>query len=255
MSHRPFRPGAWLTWPGRQEFAFLAIILILAGGAWSFVEIADEVQEGEIQTLDETLLLAMRNPADLQDPLGPKWMEELGRDFTALGGMGVLTSLTLAVIGYLALVRKRRTALLVAVTVGGGILLSLLLKHGFDRPRPDLVPHESYVYTSSFPSGHSMMAAITYLTLAALLVRIEELRRVKLYLLTLATLLTFAIGISRVYMGVHWPTDVLAGWTAGATWALLCWQLARWLQGRGQMEQEGDEPEPEPPSGQGGPEP
>lgn len=184
----------------------------------------------------------MRNPDDLRDPLGPKWVEELGRDFAALGGMGVLTCLTLAVIGYLILVHRRRTALLVAVAIGGGVLLSLLLKQGFDRPRPDLVPHDSYVYTSSFPSGHSMMAAVTYLTLAALLTRTQGPRRVKLYLLTLATLLTLVIGISRIYMGVHWPTDVLAGWTAGAAWALLCWQLAHWLQGRGELEREGAKP-------------
>ncbi|WP_207062844.1 phosphatase PAP2 family protein [Motiliproteus sp. SC1-56] len=247
--HEPSKPprrdffSRYSRWPANLELSLLLMVLVIGGGAWGFIKLAEEVREGETQNLDEALLLAMRNPADLHDPIGPKWLEELGRDFTALGGMGVLTALTLAVIGYLLLVKKHRTALLVAAAVGGGMILSLLLKYGFDRPRPDLVPHESYVYTTSFPSGHSMMAAITYLTLAALLARVENQRRVKLYFIALAALLTIAVGISRVYMGVHWPSDVLAGWTAGATWALACWQLGRWLQRRGKIEQAGSEPE------------
>jgi undecaprenyl-diphosphatase len=169
-------------------------------------------------------------------------VEELGRDFTALGGTGVLTLLTLSVLGYLLLEYKKKTALLVVISVGGGFLLSMLLKQGFDRPRPDLVPHEFFVYTTSFPSGHSMMSAVTYLTLAALLARIQKRRRNKVYLMTIAVLVTLAIGVSRIYMGVHWPSDVLAGWSAGAFWALLCWLVGSWLQRRGQMEQEGVEP-------------
>ena len=231
-----------MTSLGRHELAILITLVLIAGGIWGFVELADEVVAGETDAFDRTILLALRNPADRSDPLGPNWVEELGRDFTALGGVGVLTFLTLAVSGFLILQGKRHASLLVLVSVTGGLLLSTLLKLAFDRPRPDLVPHEAYVYTSSFPSGHSMMSAAAYLTLGALLARVQPRRAAKAYLLILAGLLTLGIGISRIYLGVHWPTDVLAGWALGATWALFCWLAARWLQRRGQVEQDGQDP-------------
>ncbi|MBB3189988.1 phosphatase PAP2 family protein [Halomonas cerina] len=222
----------------RYEFAALLCLLVLSGGIWGFIELADEVSEGETQSIDETLLLSLRNPADHTDPLGPGWVEELGRDFTALGGVGVLVLITLGALGYLLLARRYRAALFASVAVPGGVLLSTLMKLGYDRPRPDLVPHESIVYTASFPSGHAMMSAVTYLTLAALLIRVQPELRLKAYILVLAILLTLLVGMSRVYLGVHWPTDVLAGWTAGAAWAALCWLAMRWLQRRGQVETE-----------------
>jgi undecaprenyl-diphosphatase len=234
-----------MWWRDRHELGILATIFLLAAGAWAFVELAENVMQGDTHAFDVLILLTLRNPMDLSDPIGPKWVEEIGRDFTALGGMAILMLLTFAVIGFLLLDHKRRTALLVAVAVGSGIFISLLLKQGFDRPRPDLVPHESFVYTTSFPSGHSMMSAVTYLTLAALLCRVQKRLRIKLYLLALAALLTVGVGISRVYMGVHWPTDVLAGWTAGAFWTLVCWQFGRWLQHRGRIEPEGGSPQEE----------
>lgn len=116
------------------------------------------------------------------------------------------------------------------------LLASTLLKQLFARPRPDLVPHAQLVYTSSFPSGHSMMSAVTFLTIGALLAGAQSSLRLKAYLLGSAALLTLLVGASRVYLGVHWPTDVLAGWTAGAAWALLCWAIAEWLRGRGEVE-------------------
>jgi undecaprenyl-diphosphatase len=112
----------------------------------------------------------------------------------------------------------------------------MLLKAGFDRPRPDLVPHATNVYSSSFPSGHSMTAAVAYLTLAAVLIRVQSRRRLQAYVLGLAILLTVAVGVSRVYLGVHWPSDVLAGWSAGAAWAVLCWGVALWMQRKGDVE-------------------
>jgi undecaprenyl-diphosphatase len=142
---------------------------------------------------------------------------------------------TLAVIGFLVLLRRRSAALLVAVSVGGGTALSSLLKLGFQRPRPDLVPHAVEVYTASFPSGHAMLSAVTYLTLGALLMRVQPLWRVKFYILALAVLATLLVGTSRVYLGVHWPTDVLAGWCVGAFWALLCWLGALRLQRTGRV--------------------
>jgi undecaprenyl-diphosphatase len=237
------RRQSLLAWLGGHDLATLVLVFLLAGAVWGFAELADEVFEGETGGFDRWLILTLRNPADLTDPLGPAWLEEMGRDFTALGGVGVLTLLTLAAAGFLLLRRQGHAALLLLAAVGGGILLSSLMKHGFSRPRPELVPHGSYIYTSSFPSGHSMMSAVTYLTLGALLARAEARRRIKAYLLILAVLLTFSVGLSRVYLGVHWPTDVLAGWTAGAAWAMACWLAARWLQRRGRVEGPADGPE------------
>jgi undecaprenyl-diphosphatase len=224
--------GLWT----RREFALLAALAVAATAIWGFAELAGEVLEGDTHAFDERILLALRSASDPSDPLGPGWVEELMRDLTALGSMGLLTIITLAVAAFLALDRKTHAALFVLVAVGGGVLLSTLLKVGFDRPRPELVPHSSIVYTASFPSGHAMLAAVVYLTLGALLARVQPRRLLKLYLLGLAILLTVAVGASRVYLGVHWPTDVVAGWAVGAAWALLCWAGALWLQRHGQVE-------------------
>jgi undecaprenyl-diphosphatase len=230
--------GRW----AEREFAVLAALALAAAALWGFAELAGDVLEGDTRAFDERILLALRSAGDRSDPLGPGWLEELMRDVTALGSTGVLTFITLAVAGFLALDRKTHAAAFVVVAVGGGMLLSTLLKMGFDRPRPDLVPHGAVVYTASFPSGHSMLAAVTYLTLGALLARVQPRLVLKLYLLGLAVLLTVAVGASRVYLGVHWPTDVLAGWAVGAAWALSCWAAALWLQRRGQVESAGPDP-------------
>jgi undecaprenyl-diphosphatase len=238
--------GAAGRW-ARREFGVLATLALAAVAVWGFVELADEVLEGETHAFDERILLALRSAGDRSDPLGPGWLEELMRDVTGLGGTGVLTFITLAVAGFLALDGKRHAALFVIAAVGGGMLLSTLLKLGFDRPRPDLVPHGALVYTASFPSGHATVGAVVYLTLGALLARVQAGRVLKLYLLALAILLTVAVGISRIYLGVHWPSDVLAGWAIGAAWALLCWAAALWLQRRGQVESPGPDPGGAPP--------
>lgn len=220
----------------RLELRIVLLLLLPAGAVWGFVELADAVLEGETETIDRALLLALRSPTDPADPLGPRWLAEVGRDITALGGVAVLTLLTLLVATFMALRRLWHAAWLLLAAVGSGILVSTVLKAAFERPRPDLVPHGSYVSTASFPSGHSMMAAVVYLTLGALLARVEPDRRVKAFVLTAAVLLALLVGVSRVYLGVHWPTDVLAGWTVGAGWALLLWLVARALQRRGSVE-------------------
>ena len=227
----PFRSLA-----ARREVGLLVALLAAAAGLLAFIRIADEVFEGDTAHFDRAIMLALRDPADLARPIGPGWLNEVARDITALGGTTVLTLVTLGLAGFLALSRRRATAMLVLAAVGGGTLLSNALKFLFDRPRPDIVPHAMTVYTQSFPSGHSMLSAVTWLTLGALLARAEPRRRVKTYVLSLAILTTLSVGVSRVYLGVHWPTDVLGGWTLGAAWALLCWAVARWLQGRGQVE-------------------
>ncbi|MBC8108515.1 MAG: phosphatase PAP2 family protein [Anaerolineae bacterium] len=219
-----------LDWLGERGFIVLMAMLIVVAGTWGFIELAGEVTEGETQQVDERLVRVMRNPNDPADPVGPRWLEEAGRDVTALGGVLVLALMTATVVGYLFIDGKRRSALFVLFATAGGLILSTALKHFFDRPRPGAVPHLSYVYTSSFPSGHSMLSAAVYLTLGSLLMRFQPRRRLKIYFLFVATVLTVLVGISRVYMGVHYPTDVLAGWTAGLVWALICWLAARALQ-------------------------
>ena len=231
-------PKGLLRWMGSRELPVLMVIFALMASLLIFVELADDVMEGDTGEFDRVILLSMRNSQDLSDPIGPRWVEEIGRDFTALGGNAVLTLLTLAVMGFLILEGKRRMAVVLIVATLGALSLSTALKHYIDRDRPDLVPHGAVVYTASFPSGHSMLAASTYLTLAALLVRTQKNRRIKAYILLVAVMTTILVGISRVYLGVHWPTDVIAGWTAGAGWALLCWLLARWLQLHGAVENE-----------------
>lgn len=223
-----------------RELPLLVLLCIVAGGVWAFVEIAEEVREGEFRRIDTAIMLALRSAGDAADPLGPGWVEEMARDVTALGSFVVIAVAALSVAGFLFLQRKGRAATFILVAVGSGAALSLLLKAGFDRPRPDLVPHATAVYTSSFPSGHSMTAAVAYLTLAAVLIRVQTRRRLKAYVLSLAMLLTLAVGISRVYLGVHWPSDVLAGWSAGAAWAVLCWGIALWMQREGRVEDAGD---------------
>ena len=225
-----------LYWIGTRELAVLLAIFSILFLLWGFAELSEEVMEGETMNFDEAVLLSMRNPDDLSDPVGPGWFEEVGRDVTALGGNVVLSILTIAVFGFLVLDGKQRVAMVLVVATLGALGVSTLLKKSFDRDRPDLVPHHSRVYTASFPSGHSMLAASTYLTMGALLARVQRRRRIKAYVLIIGLFLTLIVGLSRIYLGVHWPTDVLAGWTAGAGWALCCWLLARWLQEHGEIE-------------------
>lgn len=224
--------------PTNWPLQMLLGVSIFVGGIWAAVELTDEVFEGDTQTFDVRIIKSMRVAGDFSDPIGSSGIEEMGRDLTALGGVAVLSLITISAISYLLLTRRARTALLVAIAISSGVVVSMLLKYGFDRPRPDLVPHGSNFYTSSFPSGHSMMAALCYFTLAALMASVEEKRRVKIFLLATALVLTVLVGVSRVYMGVHWPTDVLAGWLFGASWATGCLLVAKFLQNRGEIEEE-----------------
>ena len=227
MTRQLTGPGGLMSRLGNRELGTLILIVLICAGLWLFIEVADEVVEGDTQSLDREILLMMREPGNTKEPLGPGWLEEMLRDLTALGGNVVLTGLTLAVAGFLALAGRPRTVWFLLVAIGGALVVSQLMKSGFDRPRPDLVPHGSIVYTRSFPSGHSMLAAATYLSLAALLMRVLPRRRLRAYVLLVAIITTLLVGASRVYLGVHWPSDVLAGWTAGAAWALACWAVAQ----------------------------
>jgi undecaprenyl-diphosphatase len=224
-----------LAWLGGHEVAVLLALGGIASGVWAFGALAARVMEGDTRAFDRMVLLALRRPGDFV-PIGAPVLPEIARDLTALGGIAVIALLTAIVVGFLVLDGKKRMALFVCAALAGGFIVSTILKSVFLRPRPDLVPHIDYVSTSSFPSGHSMMSAIAYLTLGALLARSQEGKRLKAYFILVAALLAFVIGLSRVYLGVHWPTDVLAGWIAGVVWALLCWVAARWLQRRAELE-------------------
>ena len=218
------------------EKSLLIALGLAAFGLYLFASVADEVLGKEAHGFDTMVLLAFRDPNNLADQLGPRWFEEMMRDFTAFGGFGPLTVITLTAVGFLALTGKRHAAAMVMLSVASGILASSLLKWGFARPRPDVVPHAVAVSTLSFPSGHAMLSAVVYLTLGALMARSQSSLRVKAYLLCVAAMFTVLIGISRVYLGVHWPTDVLAGWALGASWALVSWAVMLWLQGKGVVE-------------------
>lgn len=218
----------------------LPVVLIGVSAAFVFVfsQVAALVFTGNARGFDEWLLLAFRVPGDTTTPIGPAWLTEAARDFTGLGSTGVVVLTVVLTAIFLILTRKFSTAAYVIAAAALGTLLNNLLKVGFARPRPDIVAHSVEVHTASFPSGHSMMSAVVYLTLGMLLARSQADRRVKTFVVAVSVLLTLLIGTSRVYLGVHWPTDVLAGWALGAGWALLCWLLMLRMQRESQLERD-----------------
>ncbi|MBK3774775.1 phosphatase PAP2 family protein [Azospirillum brasilense] len=211
---------------------------VSAGLMLAFALLAGEVIEGETAAFDRAVLMALRVAGDPAMPLGPPWLQNAARDVTALGSITVLSLITAVTLGFLLLRGKRGASLLVLLSVGGGMAISGLLKNQIGRDRPDIVPHGDIVFTASFPSGHSLLSAVVFLTLGAMLARFVEGKRQKAYVLVVAMAVTLLVGCSRVYLGVHWPTDVLAGWCVGAGWAALCWLVALWLQRRGAVEPE-----------------
>ncbi len=199
---------------------------LLSAGLFVFYRLTAEMLEGEYQWFDDAVLLTLRRPDDPSLPIGPAWLVQVMTDISGLGGVTTLALVTLLATLYLLLDRKRQMAGLVAGGVIGGWALSTLLKYGIDRPRPEVVPHLVAVHDPSFPSGHAMLSAVTYLTLGVLLARTRGRRALRLFTIGAAFLLTLLIGISRIYLGVHYPTDVLGGWCAGVSWALFCWLAA-----------------------------
>jgi undecaprenyl-diphosphatase len=214
----------------------LIAILAIACLLFAFGVIAQNVSAGTSLAFDQKVVLALRDPGNPSAPVGPAWAQEAARDLTSLGSITVLLIMTFAVAIYLFLARKYAAAWLLLVAVFGGMATNDLLKLAFARPRPDHVYQAARVFTSSFPSAHAELSAITYLTMAALLAQSQSSFKIGLYFSALAILLTISIGVSRVYLGVHYPTDVLGGWCIGAAWALACWVLMTWLQRRGRIE-------------------
>lgn len=217
---------------GFAEVRILLIILPVLAGILIFISIADLVTEGETQQFDNYILKSLREPDDFSQPAFPEWVTSAMKDITSLGSGAVIVLFTLIVTGYLLLQKKYYWLMLVLIATIGGAILVWGLKEFIGRTRPAVVTQLIEEKSLSFPSGHSMMSAIVYLTQAVLLSRIERNRKVKIYIISTALLLTIFIGISRIYLGVHYPTDVLAGWVAGISWALLCWYTASFLERR-----------------------
>ena len=211
----------------QHEIEWLITGVVICLLLWGFFALASEVMDGDTKALDTRILVALRKADDPSRPIGPAWVENVLLDLTALGGPTVLTLVVGAVAGFLALQTRYRTALVVLLTAASGELANTVMKNIFLRERPDVVPHLRDVSSTSFPSGHAMESAIIYLTLGAMLMRIAERRATKLYCIGMAVLVTLLVGISRVYLGVHYPTDVIAGWMFGFFWASTCWLIAR----------------------------
>lgn len=199
----------------------------IAGGLFVLQRLTSEVLEGETFRFDEAILLALRRQSELAVPIGPGWLTRAVGDITSLGGITVLSLMTILVTVYLLLDRRWPIAIFVFSSVLTGWLASTLLKILVARPRPDIVPHLVEVSDLSFPSGHAMVSAVTYLTLGALLARTQRYPSTRIFVMGTGVFLAVIIGLSRIYLGVHYPTDVLAGWCAGALWALGCWLISK----------------------------
>ena len=239
QQHRGKQHRQWLhqLWRMAQDelVQLLLVALGVVAGTWIFVGLAGEVLEGDTQAFDRWFLQALRSPEDPAWPRGPRWLVEVGRDVTAFGSPAVVALLTGVVLGYLWLQRRYGALWFVVVAIAGGGLLGRLLKEIFARERPEPLPC-LWVSSPSFPSGHAVLAAVVYLTLGILLARLEPRLLLKVYFLGVMMALAFLVGLSRVYLGVHYPTDVLAGWVVGLVWGLLCWLAAWYLQRRGAVE-------------------
>jgi undecaprenyl-diphosphatase len=221
VKHSPWRVLGGLAALGAAVAVFIKAVALSRSAGF-----------GEIE---ESILQAFRQAEDPTQVIGPDWLHGAAIDFTALGGTPVVTLIAMLVVGYCLLRRNWRNGLFVAVAIGLGAVFNSILKALYARARPDVVPHLTEVTSASFPSGHSMMASITYLTLGALLARASESHRERAYFIIVAVLLTVLVGFTRVFLGVHYPSDVLAGWSAGIAWALACSAVALWLQHRGEL--------------------
>lgn len=216
------RLGGWLAL-ARREVGLLAALLALALALNGFLEIADDVAEGDTHQIDRAILMSLRGADDPSVPLGPHWLTTAAMDVTALGSVTVLAMLVLFVAGLFVALRRWREALVLLAASGGGVALSQGLKVLFGRDRPEENLRLVEAINASFPSGHAMLSAVVYLTLGALVARFVPRRRVKVYVMVGAVVVALAVGLSRVYLGVHWPSDVLGGWCLGAAWALAWW--------------------------------
>jgi undecaprenyl-diphosphatase len=224
------------SWLERRHLALLLGLFTVGLLAVVFLEIAELVHEGEVAAIDRAILLACRSDPDGLDPIGPDWLANAAVDVTALGGEAVSTLIVVVAFGFLVLAKRPRVGiLLVAASAGAGLAITLL-KRFYERGRPDvtrvLVPADGL----SFPSGHATIGMALYMTLGVLIAGSLERRSLRVYVVAVSAALPFMIGASRVYIGVHYPSDVVAGWTLGLGWALFCGLLERALRRRGTIE-------------------
>lgn len=207
----------------REQLHSVAVFTVTTG-ALLFLAMAISVQLQLSTRFDESLVRMINPSASLGK------LQEIARDVTALGGYTVLTLVVVSVCLFLKATGRGATMYYLITTVVGGYLLMTVLKSSFGRPRPAGVLHLSYVESSSFPSGHSMMSTVVYCTVGLLLADLTRHARLRRHLLVVPALLTFAVGLSRIYLGVHYPTDVIAGWSAGILWSSGAWLIARRLE-------------------------
>jgi undecaprenyl-diphosphatase len=214
--------GALRTSTGRVRDFRLAVGVFLFGGAivavagiFAFVWVAVHVERGATQSLDDAIMRWMGTHR-----IG--WLELAFAQITLLGtGIVVLMIVGVAAL-FLWLTRHKYSALLLLVATGGGIALNNLLKLAFDRPRPQLFPWAATALSSSFPSGHAMSSTIVYVTVAYLAARLQHRRGARWVTMILAAVVVLLVCASRVYLGVHYPSDVAAGIVIGLAWAGLC---------------------------------
>jgi len=197
--------------------------LLFAGAVATFFAVAG----GALGRFDAELLLALREPGNLADPIGSPRIEAAVRDLTALGGTAVLSLLVAFALVHLSILRERAAALFLFLSTVGSSIASSLLKVAYARPRPEVVPHLMSESSMSFPSGHAMVSTVVYLIIGAMLARRAERRWQRVFYVAAAVGVIFLIGVSRVYLGVHYPSDVLAGCSAGLAWVVLCDAIAR----------------------------
>jgi undecaprenyl-diphosphatase len=216
----------------RDELRLLLGALTLVAITFGLLALVGNVLEGDTQQFDERLLKSLRKADAPAEPLGPRWLKLAAFDLTALGGPTVLGLTVAGVIGYLMLHGLYRNALFVLAASVGGWIINDTLKVFFARPRPSVVPHLREVSSLSFPSGHALTSAVVFLTLGTLLMRVATKPLAKWYCITIAMGATALVGASRVYLGVHYPSDVVAGWLIGLSWALICWMVERSLERR-----------------------
>jgi undecaprenyl-diphosphatase len=207
----------------------LLLLAAAAGGLAIFTAMAAIAVRGEPLAFDREILIALRRADDPSVPIGPEWLRVFAAELTTLAGTPVLTIMTLSLAGYFALKRHWGSFFLLLAAVLGETALSNALKQFFNRARPDFIPHLVETASPSFPSGHATSAAAVYLTLAALIGRETKERLVRNYVYFVAVLLALIVGASRVYLGVHYPTDVVGGLSFGAAWAAIVLIAARRL--------------------------
>lgn len=210
----------------RREARLIIAFIIVAVALLVVVRLGSEIREDGTSGFDTWALLSLRQPGNLGVPIGPAWLQPVFVDITALGGVTALTLLTVSVVGYLLVAKKWLNAALIATATISGSLIGQTLKLSFARARPTIVPHFVEIHSLSFPSGHATNSAVVFLTLGSMLAQVQDTRSTRIYVVAIAILLTILIGISRVYNGVHWPTDVIAGWAIGGSWALFWWVIA-----------------------------